>query len=220
VIAPFVLPAQVARAAAAPSRLAFREPDAELLRKVFAETRAATSPERPSITAYPGVWIRELFKAIGRMFSAVLPPGAAEVAQLVALLVLGAAIALLAVSILRRVQARRRRGAPVPRLAWTEEADAAPLSRGRAEWRREVDARLARGDVAGALEALWWWLAASVTPEGAPDPSWTTRELLARARRADLISQGAALDTLMYGPLAPTAGGVAACLARLEESLA
>lgn len=214
-----VLPAQAARAAAA-ANLAWREADSELLRRVLAETRAASSPERPALTGYLGLWLHELFKAIGRAFSMALPAGAAEVAQLVALLVLAAAAALLAVSVVRRVRRRAPRGAAVPRLAWTEQEDAAPVSAGRAEWRRRIDERLARGDVAGALEALWWWLARSVAPDGAVDASWTTRELLARARRADLMPQAAALDVLMYGSLAPTAAGVAACVARLERSLA
>jgi len=214
-----VLPAQAARAAAASAGLAWRQADPELLRRILAETRAAASPERPALSGYLGVWLHELFKLIGRAFSAALPAGVAEIAQLVALLVLAAAVALLAVSIARRVRRRIPRGAPVPRLAWTEQEDAAAISAGRAEWRRRIDERLARGDVAGALEALWWWLACSVAPGGAVDSSWTTRELLARSRRADLMSQAAALDVLMYGSLEPTASGVAACVARLERSL-
>ena len=50
------------------SNLAWRAADPELLRRVFAETRAASSPERPALSGYLGVWMHELFKAIGRAF--------------------------------------------------------------------------------------------------------------------------------------------------------
>ena len=79
--------------------------------------------------------------------------------------------------------------------------------------------RLEGGDVAGALEALWWWLAASVTLNAAIDESWTTRELLVRARRPELLRAGSGLDALMYGRSSPSAADVGACLARFEAEI-
>jgi hypothetical protein len=107
----------------------------------------------------------------------------------------------------------------VPRLGWTEIPEGVPLLCDRRAWKAEIEARLASGDVAGALEAFWWWLASSLSLESAVDASWTTRELLAKARRRELLGLGARLDVLMYGPRIPSSDDVIACLARFEENL-
>ncbi|HWZ85701.1 MAG TPA: hypothetical protein VN032_05830 [Thermoanaerobaculia bacterium] len=192
-----------------------------LLREVLAQTRVARTPAGPEWTGYVSALANGFARWLARIFSA--RPSLGEnlrlSIELVAIAAVGLALGLLAVAILRRVRAlpgSRRNGSP--RLAWTPAAASAP-SRDRAGWRREVELRLSRGDVAGALEALWWWLAASLAVGAPIDESWTTRELLDRARRPDLSQPGARLDTLMYGRRGPSAEDVTACLRRFEEGL-
>ena len=110
------------------------------------------------------------------------------------------------------------RGPAAPRPDWAE-ADGRSPAPDRSAWRRQIESRLEGGDVAGALEALWWWLAASLTVNEAIDESWTTRELLVRARRPELLRAGFGLDALMYGRTSPSVADVGACLERLEKEL-
>lgn len=78
--------------------------------------------------------------------------------------------------------------------------------------------RLTSGDVAGALEALWWWLAEALgTPRA--DPAWTSRELLLHAGRRDLRGELRHFDRLAYGPSEPTAGEVRTLWRRLAEQV-
>ncbi len=198
--------------------------DEELLRRVIAETGVATDPAGPSLTAYVTACAAAIARGIGRLFSSHpgLTGGLLNAAFIVAVLTLAGALALAAISVFRRLRGRgSQAGAPAPRQVEEIEAGPAPR-RNAAAWRVELESRLARGDVAGALEALWWWLAASLTLEAAVDvdPSWTTRELLTRARRTELFGAGATLDVLMYGRLPPSPGDVAACLKRFDEKLA
>ncbi len=65
-----------------------------------------------------------------------------------------------------------------------------------------VEAGLAADDATGALEALWWWLADRLGFVAA-DPSWTSRELVLRAKRRDLLPIVRRFDGLVYGPTRP-----------------
>ena len=49
-----------------------------------------------------------------------------------------------------------------------------------------------------STEALWWWLAGVLVGDRA-EASWTSRELVARAGRRDLLADVRRLDRLMYG---------------------
>jgi hypothetical protein len=88
-----------------------------------------------------------------------------------------------------------------------------------AEWRREIDRRLADNRVPEALRATWWWLARSLAGEAA-EPTWTGRELLRRSRREDLRELLRLLDAMAYGPHRPAAGEVRRLAQRLEAALA
>jgi hypothetical protein len=96
---------------------------------------------------------------------------------------------------------------------------APPPERGRADWRQELDRRLASGDVAGALEALWWWFAREVASEHV-DASWTSHELLARCGRRELAPLATALDRLLYGAERPDVSDLLRFRGRIEEALA
>lgn len=195
--------------------------DEGLLRRVFAETRAVRKPSGPELTDYFGALAHAFTRWLKGLFAT--RPSLAEnltlTVEILAIAAVGLALGLSAVAILRRVRAAARpRGPAVPRLGWTE-ADGQAPALDRSAWRREIQSRLERGDVEGALEALWWWLAASLIADEPIDESWTTRELLVRARRPELARAGFVLDGLMYGRTSPSRADVGACLARFEEKL-
>ena len=73
-------------------------------------------------------------------------------------------------------------------------------------WTVELRRLLAEGDGVGAAEALWWWLANIL--EADAEPSWTSRELIARVGRRDLAPAVRRLDWMLYGPWSPDAGEV------------
>lgn len=71
--------------------------------------------------------------------------------------------------------------------------------RGAAVWRAVLEVELAAGRPRAALGALWWWVAESLLG-GRVEPSWTSRQLAAEARRPDLRPALGALDGMLYGP--------------------
>jgi hypothetical protein len=129
---------------------------------------------------------------------------------------LGAAALLVAAARLAHRRPRRQawagQGSPRP--------GGAPLTAGRdaAAWRDELEGRLLAGDVAGALEAAWWWLARSLLGD-AVDAAWTGREVLDRAGRPDLLPLVRRLDLLAYGPRRPRVEEVRGYARTLAEVL-
>lgn len=96
---------------------------------------------------------------------------------------------------------------------------AAPHHHDAAAFRQQVDGHLAAGRIGEALEAVWWWLAATVARDGA-DPAWTGRELVERSGRRDLVADVRTLDLLLYGPRRPLAGDVERFVRHLDGVLA
>ncbi len=78
--------------------------------------------------------------------------------------------------------------------------------------------RLEAGDVSAAVEALWWWLASGLVADRA-EPSWTSRELVARAGRQDLLADVRRLDRMMYGAARPSADDVSRLWSDLREAV-
>lgn len=96
---------------------------------------------------------------------------------------------------------------------------AAPVpERDRAAWRREVEARLRAGRVKEALEAVWWWLARSLSEDRARG-SWTSGDLLRDAGRLDLVPLVGALDALAYAGRQPDPADVRRLLDSLEAAV-
>jgi hypothetical protein len=213
-------PSAEAAAPGAPA-FAFRSADPELVRRVLTETGVVREPSGPSLVGYVSAWGEAIARWISDFFSArpELAEGIVSAMELIAIGVVATAAVLLIAIVLRRAS-RSRTGAPPPPDAWSRIPEPVSAALDRDAWRRELDARLSRGDITGALEALWWWLAASLTLGVPVDPSWTTRELLVNARRPELIGTSAALDGLMYGRGVPSSADVRTCLARFEERLA
>lgn len=86
-------------------------------------------------------------------------------------------------------------------------------------WRERAESRLEAGDLRGALEAIWWWLA-SLLAAGAVDPAWTGRELLRRVGRPELLPAVRQLDAFRYGRAAPEVDAVRRYFDQLRGALA
>lgn len=190
--------------------------DRALLERILRESGLARQASPPSLAEYAAA----IQEALMDWFAGRAPSLAwlldSRVAQAVLWLVVAAILAGLTVQLLRW---RHGRPAAAPSLALRPPRKEGLPESDHAAWRREIEARLLRGDVAGALEAVWWWLARSLCGPAA-DASWTSRELVAQARRGDLRSLTNALDRMAYGERAPSAAEVRGLLARFEESLA
>lgn len=201
--------------------LAYHAADGAMVRQILRETGVATNPAGPSLASYLGAWIEALMRWIARFFADMpgITGGVLNAAVGIAIVTVALALTLVALAVVRRARNRGPRKPSELRRGETEIPGATP-PRDRLAWRAEIEARLFRGDTAGALEAFWWWLASSLPLESAADASWTTRELLVKARRRELLGLAGSLDVLMYGPRTPGPEDVTACLARFEEKLA
>ena len=193
--------------------------DPVLVRRVLEETGVDQTVATPGWSGYAEAvteaafgWLRARVPAAEALSS--LARGLAPAVALAA----GIAALGLLYLLVRSVLRRRRSRAPVPAAAKPGPAIVPAVQRGRAGWRKEMDRRLAEGDVAGALEALWWWFAHSLCP-AAVDRSWTSQELLTRCGRPDLAPPARTLDRLIYGSDRPDADEVRRFLGRLETLL-
>jgi hypothetical protein len=206
-------------AAASPAPLAFPSAAADrlLLQQVMEQERVTRSAGGPDWTAY----LVDLARAALDALPDVMAPARDALAGLglsmdtiatVLLWLVAVLLAALAAMGLVRLW-RRQRPAEPPADEPARRHFASPV-RDRDDWRALLDGHVRDGAVAEALEAAWWWLAASVS-RGPVDPSWTSRELLARSGRPDLGGPAAFLDRLTYGPLRPET----ADLRRLVDAL-
>lgn len=160
------------------------------------------------LTAYLGGLLERLIKAAGGAVPESFGVGCLGFIVVLALL--------LACWLALRMWLRRSKKEPAAvELAPASSAPALPPG---ADWEGELEGRLVRGEVHAALEALWWWLAGRL---GAPaaESSWTTRELVARAGRRDLLRLVTPLDRLIYGAGQPTAGEVRGLFDTLRAAL-
>lgn len=203
--------------AAVPAALPPVPADQELMRRLLEQQGVAQALPPPAWTEYLMHLVRTALERLLEPLFRHLP--AAGLAR--GLLFFSMAVAVIALgALVVRALARRRRRKPATA---TEPAAAgaareAARSLGPADFWNRLDAHLAGGDVAAALEALWWWLAVSVAREPV-DPSWTTRELLARAGRGDLGAFSVVLDRLTYAAARPQASDVRAFAERLQAAL-
>lgn len=191
------------------------------MERVLASSRAERVPVPPE-SSYLGELARSFQRALGEAFAA----GARwlHVSPAAVRWIVGGLALLVALLLLRLIAAwlRRRPKETTPEPVTAAAAPAAPLD--AAGWRAELERRLAEGRIPEALEALWWWLARSLAGARA-EPDWTSRDLVARSRRAgsqadplrDLVRR---LDAFTYGPRPPAADDLRALLGQLEEALA
>lgn len=202
--------------------LVYHAADGDLVRRVLMETRVSTTPAGPAITGYLGAWMNAGVRWVTTFLSArpSLGRGLGLAAGIIAVLTVALAVALVLVQLLRGFRGRASRAGSAVRLDWTEAPGRTFPTADRLAWKGEIERRLGLGDIAGALVALWWFLATSLSLGTDIDSSWTTRELLLKASRRDLLGLGRRLDALMYGPKGPSPGEITGCLASFEESLA
>ncbi len=198
------------------------EADTALIARLFEQTRATSRPPAPGWSEYA----RELARAGAEWLEALLAPvarGLGARVQWLEYAAIGLVVVTLALLLFMLgralVLSLRRRREPAGAPAAPREPAAAPgASKGPGYWRSEVDARLAQGDVKGALAALWWWLAAALVTRNV-DATWTSRELLEHAQRRDLLPLARALDRQAYGPIPPGHDEVRRLAARMEGAL-
>jgi hypothetical protein len=191
------------------------------MERVLASSRVERAPVPPE-SSWTGELLRRLQQALvdgllaGARWLHVSPPVLRWAVVALAVLVAAALLWLIAARLRRR---------PVEREAEPVVAAAAPAALlDAAGWRAELERRLAAGEIPGALEALWWWLARSLAGPRA-EPDWTSRDLVARFRRDDsrqddLRDLVRRLDAFTYGPRPPAAEDLWTLLGRLEETLA
>jgi hypothetical protein len=210
-------------AAASPPPITFppQSADHALLREIIQQERLAHARPDPDWWG----WLVELVRAaLERLPDVFLPARRAlqslglsmdTVATLLLALLAALIVAVATIAALRLL--RRGTPAPLPRDAMAAEALAAE-PREKGAWRASLEAHLREGRMAEALEAVWWWLAASVS-RGPVDPSWTSRELLARAGRLDLRPWASLLDRMTYGPQRPAVAEVRHLVDALEGAV-
>jgi hypothetical protein len=193
--------------------------DAEVLQRVLRESGVDQTVAAPSWGGYGVAVLERFFRWVNghwphlgflERLSGLVGPG-------LILAVIGLVVLVLVLVARSMLDARRRRAA-APSPVLTIPTRTPVLEKSREGWRQEIERRLAAGDLAGALEALWWWFARALT-SARVDPAWTSRELLAHARRPDLGGLALGLDRLLYGPSRPRAEDIDGFLRHAEEAL-
>jgi hypothetical protein len=194
--------------------------DQALVERILVESGVERAAGDPSIPEY----FAALSQAVVRWLLARMAPlgglFGTEVVGVVAWTLVGVILVLFMVAAVRRLgrtrpAARAPVALPVAGERGPGDLVVAPPERLRAE----IEAHLDTGDAPLALKALWWWLARSLAgPEA--EAAWTSRELLARARRTDLAPLARDYDRLAYGTTALDAADVRSLLTRLERALA
>lgn len=193
--------------------------DRAVVERVMAETGVDTTIE----VASSGEWLRDvvvawvqgLIGSIGERFPS-LPPRIAVLLGWGVIALVAVAVLVLIVQALAPLRGRARARAAVampPR-----KAEAAP-ARTPAEWRADAERHVAEGHVDVALEAAWWWFATTLVA-GPVAPTWTTREILARAAPRGARPLGGRLDVFIYGARRPDVAGVRTLLADMARELA
>lgn len=186
------------------------------MERVLAESGVQQTPVPPEGSYLQELWLAFQEWVLGLLKRSNLPavPGAVLLGIVVAVALL---VLLLTVRAVLRARARRRQAREEAGGVVALEA-AAAVPRDAASWRVELERRLAEGRAAEALEAAWWWLARSVAGDRV-EPDWTSRDLLAQARREDLTDVVRRLDVLTYGPERPGLDEVRTLVGRLEAVL-
>ncbi len=198
--------------------------DREALEEIVRQDSIATRPDQPGV----GRYIQDVIGAAFRWLSfriERLAPGLAGwvvvIARAGAQLIFLLAVFLLVVLGFRWLRERysRDQGPTAPAVVALSAAASEPgEGRSRQAWADDLRRFLSAGDVAAACEALWWWLAHGIS-HGPVESSWTSRELLAHARRRDLTPPVRRLDRMIYGAAPPTTDDVHRLWTELEEAV-
>lgn len=196
-----------------------RPADPELLAEVARDGDLRRGLPSPSMAHY----FRDLFSAafepltdwlesIGGPLGAGFAWFAGGGWRFLAIFLLVLIVSVFALQVVRILRGRTRPGAA----AQAEQAQPAPATLEVAAWEERLERRLDRGDARGALEALWWSLAVRLMGSEV-DPAWTSRELVDRAGRRDLLPSVRLLDRWVWGGRSPAVDDVRQLWGRLRE---
>jgi len=193
--------------------------DRAVVDRVLSEARVDAAVPEPGWPAYLQTVVESLFEWLR---GADAPPldleGYAWVTWAAAWTIVAVAVAWIAVMIVRVVRARGRRARAVSGTVVESEAIALRGRDGRA-WRAELERRLESGALGPALEALWWWFACAVLGRNDLERSWTSREVVVRAGRPDLLGLAREIDRMLYGPRRPEIDELRGLRSRLDQVL-
>ncbi len=203
-----------------PREFRFETADSELIERLSRESAVDTAVQRRGVLAYLGdlrhrlvLWFLDLLQPLGRYAEGV---GNAIGGTVVVAAVL-TAVLLLFVGL--RYVVRRRRAPLAPASSAIAGSRPHAPSWDTARWRQELQHRIEESDVAGSLEAVWWWLARSLLG-GRVQDFWTSGELLANANRASLKEPVRRLERMMYGTRTPSLEEILDLVQSLEGQLA
>lgn len=193
------------------------------LADVVESAGVATAPGAPGWSSYVkdlGVACVLFLTRLFEGFDDRLVPTVGSVAVTFArilLVVAGVLLFLLLARYLRqRLGGAQKAASSVRELPETDPADGPTGSAD--EWAARLEGHLAAGEVAAACQALWWWLARSLS-RAPVEASWTSRELLCHAGRGDLTPGVRVLDRLIYGAAEPGPDDVRRLWGELREAL-
>lgn len=194
--------------------------DRARLERIVATENLDTSVPRPSWAQ----WIVDVGNEVARAFATLIGDNISLAGSVVEFL--GALLFLIVAVVLGALIWsfwRRRRKPPSSAEKVATLAGQVQVS-SSVDWEVELEKCLARHDIRGALEALWFFLAVGLG-QTTVDPSATTRELVLRAearpeRRRDLLREIRPLDRMIYGGTKPAADDVRALHQRLREVMA
>jgi hypothetical protein len=190
------------------------EADRALVERVLQEGAVERTVPGPGLADY----VQTVTEAFARWLGSSVSPLARALETPVFRMLLWAVVGLAVVALLVLVFRHSRRVPAPPRHVDPRAArQSTPVAPRDPDWRAALEERLRKGDVAGALEALWWWVARSLLPSA--ERSWTTRELLARAGRPDLRPLATRLDRMAFGLPSPSPADVRVLVAGFEKAL-
>ena len=191
--------------------------DTAAVERVLIEAGVERTVAPPGWSAYLQSLLEALFEALARPFGRAMS-GAVQWLSPLAVIVI-ALIVMFVAWILIRALEQRRRALPRPATDVKRAPASPPVPRDARAWREALERALEAGQVGTALEALWWWIACSLSA-GAVERSWTSRELVARAGRAEMAGPARELDRWLYGPRRPEVAEIRRLVAHLEQVLA
>ncbi len=190
--------------------------DNQLIEEIYTQTNLAESQPAPGFGAYAGHLVREALAAL-------FPPLADRVSTFLNLstwfwLALGAGALVTAIALLlqgfsqRRVIHSEGKAAEIG-VEFEQQPKYSPQ-----EWIERHRRAMQAGDLAAALEALWWWVASVLSPPGL-DSSWTTRQLTRFAGNDAIRIALRRLDELAFGTASADRSDVVALQSSLASDL-